>query len=245
MLQEEEKNQFPKVIPWIIHQTWKDQNIPQRFKPYVRSWRNHHPDWEYRLWDDAANRNFIRTQHHWFLPIYDNYSLNIQRADAIRYFILYTYGGLYVDLDFECFKPVEPLLEGKKCVFGIESPEHSRRQGIDQIISNAFMAAIPKHPFFYAVMKHLVTDMPEKQDFGRFVLETTGPLMLSRLLANFQNGNDITLMPSEYLFPLDMDTAEQFLAGHSSPQTDQVLKNAYAVHYHCGSWWKEGHVEVG
>lgn len=241
MPQGKEKSQPERGIPRIIHQTWKDQNIPQRFKSYVRSWQKNHPSWEYHLWDDTANRHFIQTQYSWFLPIYDNYSLNIQRADVIRYFILYTWGGLYVDLDFECFKPVDPLLTGKACVFGIESPEHSLRKGVDRIISNAFMAAVPRHPFFYTVMKQLVTDIPEQMDFGRFVLETTGPLMLSRVLSKFHDGNDITLLPSEYLFPLDMEAAEQFLKGQSSPGIDRALKNAYGVHYHCGSWWKDGY----
>ena len=241
MPQLEEKSRPEKGIPRIIHQTWKDQNIPQHFKSYVRSWQKNHPSWEYRLWDDAANRHFIQTQYSWFLPIYDNYSLNIQRADVIRYFILYTYGGLYVDLDFECFKPVDPLLADNVCVLATESPKHSRWHGIDPIVSNAFMASIPKHPFFYTVMKVLITDTPVQTDLDRFVLETTGPLMLSRVFEKYQDHDDMALLSSRYLFPLDMNEAEQVLAGLWSDKIDQALKNAYGVHYHCGSWWKDGH----
>jgi len=35
----------------------------------------------------------------WFLPTYDNYPYNIQRVDSSRYFLLYQYGGMYVDMD--------------------------------------------------------------------------------------------------------------------------------------------------
>ena len=38
--------------------------------------------------------------------IYDNYDVNIKRVDAVRYFYLYHFGGLYVDLDFECIKNI-------------------------------------------------------------------------------------------------------------------------------------------
>ena len=33
------------------------------------------------------------------LNTYDNYSYPIMRADVIRYFFLYHYGGLYLDMD--------------------------------------------------------------------------------------------------------------------------------------------------
>ena len=34
-----------------------------------------------------------------FLAPYRSYPYDIQRADAIRYFILFEFGGLYLDLD--------------------------------------------------------------------------------------------------------------------------------------------------
>ena len=35
----------------------------------------------------------------WFLEDWDGYEFPIQRADAIRYFVLAHYGGIYIDLD--------------------------------------------------------------------------------------------------------------------------------------------------
>ena len=35
----------------------------------------------------------------WFLEDWDQYEFPIQRADAIRYFVLSHYGGIYIDLD--------------------------------------------------------------------------------------------------------------------------------------------------
>ena len=42
------------MIPRIIHQTWKSRDIPKHLRGYQESWLHKHPDWEYRLWDDAA-----------------------------------------------------------------------------------------------------------------------------------------------------------------------------------------------
>jgi mannosyltransferase OCH1-like enzyme len=35
----------------------------------------------------------------WFLETFDGYVYPIQRADAIRYFVLHHFGGIYIDLD--------------------------------------------------------------------------------------------------------------------------------------------------
>jgi mannosyltransferase OCH1-like enzyme len=42
---------------------------------------------------------FIKEKYPWFLPVFDAYPYNIQRADVIRYFALAYYGGTYLDLD--------------------------------------------------------------------------------------------------------------------------------------------------
>jgi hypothetical protein len=38
-------------------------------------------------------------EYPWFLETYDGYPFPIQRADAIRYFVLAHFGGTYLDLD--------------------------------------------------------------------------------------------------------------------------------------------------
>lgn len=51
------------------------------------------------MWTDAKSRELIATEYPWFLNTFDNYSQPIQRADAIRYFVLNHFGGIYIDLD--------------------------------------------------------------------------------------------------------------------------------------------------
>lgn len=58
-----------------------------------------HKDFEYKLWTDESSLAFIKEHYPWFLPTYLGYQFNIQRADAIRYFVLHKYGGVYLDLD--------------------------------------------------------------------------------------------------------------------------------------------------
>lgn len=39
------------------------------------------------------------SRYPWFLETFDGYPYPIQRADAIRYFVLHHFGGIYIDLD--------------------------------------------------------------------------------------------------------------------------------------------------
>ncbi len=49
-----------------------------------------------------CRRQFIADHYPWFLHMYDNYSQEIMRINAARYFIVYHYGGMYLDIDMEC-----------------------------------------------------------------------------------------------------------------------------------------------
>lgn len=52
-----------------------------------------------QLWTERASRDFIETEYPWFLRTYDGYRYPVQRVDAVRYFLLLHYGGIYMDLD--------------------------------------------------------------------------------------------------------------------------------------------------
>lgn len=52
-----------------------------------------------QLWTEETSREFIETEYPWFLRTYDRYLYPVQRVDAVRYFLLMHYGGIYLDLD--------------------------------------------------------------------------------------------------------------------------------------------------
>jgi inositol phosphorylceramide mannosyltransferase catalytic subunit len=226
----------PTAIPKILHQTWKRADIPFEFIGFVDSWRRHHPQWEYRLWTDEDNRRFIAAHYPEFLASFDAYTQPIQRADAVRYFLLHHFGGLYVDLDFRACRPIDPLLAGHDCVLGLEPEDHSRIHQRPRIVGNAFLAAAPRHPFFAEVIRRL----PEFS--GRpTALESTGPFMLSDVFDAFEQPETVWLAPSEPFYPLTLEQADRFRAtGHSEVD----LSAAYAIHFHRGTWWRASSADV-
>jgi mannosyltransferase OCH1-like enzyme len=230
------------AIPKLLHQTWKDTEIPEHYRPLAATWIENHPGWTYQLWTDEMNREFIREYHHDFLELYDSYEFNIQRVDAVRYFILYSYGGIFVDLDFECIKNVEPILAGRQSIFGLEPDAHCIFHQKQKIVCNAFMASVPGNLFFAEICKNLRTD---KNIFSNTtppwfkVLESTGPFKLTRLYDVSENQAAITLLDSDLLYPCTIDETRELL--NDNPQISQSVQDrinkAYAIHYFLGSWW--------
>jgi hypothetical protein len=170
-------------IPSIIHQTWKSTSaIPETFRPWIRSCLALNPDWEYWLWSDDDMRRLVSTAYPQYLELYDGYPSQSQRVDVFRYFVLYEYGGLYVDLDMECLRPIDGAIDDKDCLLSQEPVEHAlllAPVGVP-LVSNALMACRPAHPFFAHVISGLRSYtrswlMTSNND----VLSTTGPYMLT------------------------------------------------------------------
>lgn len=226
-------------IPPILHQTWKDNNIPEEFDRLARSWRKNHAHWEYCFWTDEMNRNFIKEHFAYFLPIYDNYTTNIERVDAVRYFVLYKYGGFYIDLDFECLANIEPVVSDAACVFGKEPSEHCNWHSKDLIISNAFMGATPRFHFFDVLCRELqqnrqLTDHPNTR-----VLESTGPFMLSRIYMGYEKKAEISVLEADVLYPLTQDELGYQKDDFQKEAIQAKLQKAYGIHHYAGTWWKK------
>lgn len=224
-------------IPHIIHQTWKDENIPLHLKSYVETWKIHHPGWDYILWTDVMNREFILEEAPGFMSVYDGYPYAIQRVDAVRYFILKKYGGVFVDLDFECLKCIAPLLHGAQFVAGLEPDTHARSHQKDIIISNAFMASVPGGSFIQALCENVMRNnfLKYYREPGfNYVLDCAGPFMLTKAYKAFDHKEQIAILPAEVLFPLIKDSK----TGAVNRENIQLVKNtAYAIHHYWGSWW--------
>ena len=228
-------------IPRIVHHMWKDRDIPDHFRAWYESWRTHHPQWEFRLWTDDDLRALIAEHYAWFLPVYDGYTEGIKRADAARYFVLYHYGGLYADLDYEALRPLDPLLAGHSLVLTEEPPAHVQDHAESllhaRMLCNALIASVPGHPFWRLVFDLLLAwrDAPDP-------LDATGPFLLSRAYAAYRDEAPLTLLPYQLLCPLD---SVSWWPGQPPATRQLIARDAYALHHWYGSWWREPVVAPG
>ncbi|KAL4232655.1 hypothetical protein ACF0H5_007343 [Mactra antiquata] len=143
-------------IPHILHQTYKSEQIPINFASNLESFLKWNPAWTYYLWTDDSARQLIQERHPYLLEIWDNYRKPINRADALRYVVLYEFGGVYADLDVEFLRPLDRVTMKYACIFPTEPFEHSAfRLGIPYLLSNAVMMCRPKHPFIAQMLQNL------------------------------------------------------------------------------------------
>jgi hypothetical protein len=238
-----------QAFPKIIFQTWKTHSLPKQFAYWSETWKKYN-DYEYILWDDKENREFVAANFEWFLPTYDGYDAGIKRADAIRYMFLYTHGGIYADLDFECLKPFDELLEKYKSydiILGSMDSD-STKWHLSNNIPNAIMISKPGSTFWIRVLKEMerrskIPGRPEVQ---------TGPIVLKDVYrwSYFLGpgvarafGYSIKVLEPAALYPiswvLDEEERKNALASDLTTLT-QAMKSkypdSYAVTYWTHSW---------
>ena len=156
-------------FPKIIHQTYKDIHIPEDWKISQIMWKKMHPDYQYMLWTDLDIRNYIKINYPEFLELHDSYKYNIQRADMIRYFILYDFGGIYSDLDIYPVENIESHLTddlSNADVLVVNSGN------INSYLTNSFMISKIKAPiwkFVHEKLKEKKTNICDRKTFFYYV----------------------------------------------------------------------------
>lgn len=228
-------------IPQTIHQIWssKYKPYPRIFAKLADTWKQHHPNWEYILWDDKRMESFMRTYYPEYEEAFKRFPYDVQRWDVIRYLILYKMGGFYVDCDYECRKPFDTLLGDRACCLGLEPSSNAAYAHRDICIGNALMAVEAGHPFMKELIDHvMILPIPEELPLNKisYVVSSTGPIFLSDLYDKSIYRNDICLMSDEKVAPFSTLECKALIHGKFPDQYESRKKNAWAIHYFTTSW---------
>lgn len=151
--------------------------------PLMQTWRTHHPSWTFKVWDAQSVGALVNASYPKFATTFHALPSKIQQADAARYVILHAEGGLYADLDVECFHPFDETLESKGtrgAVLFFEEPS-SHWEAHNTIVSNGLMAAPCAHPLLSRLL-HAIKPGPE-------VFASTGSHMLQETLKACDSGS--------------------------------------------------------
>lgn len=146
------KDGRPQEIPKIIHQVyhnWKEPGnitMPEDWDKVRSTCLERNVGWEYRLWTDVSSREFIRDEYPWFLNTYNGYRFPVQRTDAVRYFLIRHFGGIYLDLDNGCLENLEALL-----YYPAWTTDGGRGA-----LSNNILGGRPGHPFWTLLTESLI-----------------------------------------------------------------------------------------
>ncbi len=229
------------IVPKIIHQIWINENgqtastVPAKYKDYYESWTKFNQDSLHVLW---TNDNLMYSEefksipgHEELIRTYHNFPLFIQKLDMLRLIILYVYGGIYVDMDYICYRNIFASLpsdyNSRDCYI-VKS-----KFLFSESFQNSLIVCKKNSPFILEYLKNIckahnqLMALPERNVFTSdiinyiFVVDVTGPAMIDKTYVTYDYKETIgTLDTDRYLEGLD-----------GGPKGLRVCQ-----HYHHASW---------
>lgn len=199
------------MIPATVHRIWLGGQEPEWIAELAASWER--PGWQLRRWDDEAVEQLFPLANQ---AIYDRAPciaprhVGQLRADVVRYEILYRCGGVYVDADFECLRPLDPLLD-RECFVARESPAW---------INNAVIGAVAGHPFIERLVTGLAASVEANAGFKPNRL--SGPRYLTGVWR--ADPSRVQVLPSHLFYPYSWTEIDEHEPGEEWPES-------YAVHH--------------
>lgn len=209
------------MIPKRIHYCWFGHGeMPELAQKCIASWRDFMPDYEYKIWTEE---NFDVNLIPYTKEAYEARKFAFV-SDYVRLWALYHEGGVYLDVDFEVFKPFDDLLQWDAFA-GYEGSKYSPvMMGV--IASCAHGEWIEEQLSYYNDRRFVKAD-------GSFDLTTNTQFVSDRMReggfvqdGQEKNYKDLHVFPVDYFCPRQT-TGEYFRT-----------ENTYCDHLGLASWGK-------
>lgn len=224
-------------IPKVIHYCWFGKNdLSSLAIKCIDSWKKFCPDYEIILWNednfDISCNDFVK----------EAFEMNKWAfvSDYARLYVLYHYGGIYMDADVELVKNIDDILDNRKAVTGYQE---------DITIPAALMAAEPHNVWIKRLLdyyddRHFI--MPD----GSLDFKTNSEIITVisckkfgfRIGDSFIREGEVHILPSVYLAPYKKTI---FKLKNQNIYDIYKIDNelTYAIHHAVGSWTPRNNVE--
>lgn len=193
------------AIPKVMHRIWfGPRPMPQLYKDFADQWLELNPDWEMQEWGYGNMPPLVNqeqfdgcgtTWHPGRGDAKEASMIQVTQADIAAYEILYLHGGLYLNCDMKPIKPLPPDFCDHDAVLAYELD--------GWLISNAFMAAEPKHPLLRTVIDRIPASVSDSTNKSMDWI--TGPKLLTAVKKEAHD--DVLVWPARYCNPFMPDQA--------------------------------------
>jgi mannosyltransferase OCH1-like enzyme len=140
-----------------------------------------------------------------------------QASDVIRYNILYQYGGVYLDLDFEPLKSIEPLLHGVEAFVVHENKD---------FVCNGIYGAIPGHSLSELLVLQLEPNW--RMHENGTVNQQTGPYHITKQVNDLKTRNKTGMKNRFQTFAPHVFFPYAWFEKNPGPPYDE---HSYTVHH--------------
>lgn len=169
------------TIPKVLNFVWLGSELPFKFKRMIDTWTLHNPSYVIRVWNDELANSFMADKC--LKSVYDCTANYGKKSDVLRYEILLHFGGLYIDIDYECVQALT-FLNDRACSFfcGMSNT------GVVEI-NNGIIGCTANHPLMQSIVNSVKYKDSEAQDKAIGTLQMTGIMsfLSSTDMSSFQN----------------------------------------------------------
>jgi mannosyltransferase OCH1-like enzyme len=228
----------------VLHQIWWQgrDKVPADYPNHSQSWIDLNPSFRYMFWDERSITKLVREYPQPVQVAFDGLPHMIQKIDMAKFLILHKYGGLYVDMDSECLKPIAELLQSSQIVLvQINVNMLAKFLGYGKLtgdmLQNGIMAGAKQHPFWMYCIKCL---MDEDKTQGlletrlKYIFRTTGPGLLTKAYNSYKEHKpgEIKMLPHTLVDSVSYCDYELYKC--ATQNCAKRFPNAYSIH-HFGS----------
>lgn len=155
----------------------------------INTWREKNPDYEVKVWGNEHLRSYNWHLDGWMRAMGPRELCGV--ADLMRFEILWREGGITLDADSICVRPLEDwLLETNE--FAAWENEHMLDGGL---LGMSALGAVKGSPFFEKIVKDFLDQEIVIDDMAWIV---TGPLKITK--AWRESRYPLTIYPSHYFY---------------------------------------------
>ena len=209
------------MIPKIIHYCWFGKGeMPEEAIKLIETWKKNCRDYKIIRWDES---NFDINCNVYVKEAYKSKKYAFV-TDYVRLYVLYNYGGIYMDTDVEVCKPFDELLNSK-AFSGYESTH---------FIPTGTMASCKKNKW----IKILLDDYTNIHFFKNGVMDlTTNTQRITETTLKYYDvklDGDMIVTEDFIIYPFEYLCAKDWYTGKIYKN-----KNTYTIHHFAKSWQKK------
>lgn len=206
-------------IPKVIHYCWFGRGPKSSLiNKCIASWQKYLFDYEIIEWNED---NFDLDTNIFVKEAYQCQKYAFV-SDYVRLYVLYKYGGIYMDTDCEVLKPLDKFLN------------HESFSGYEKInlIPTAIMGA-KKNNYWIKMLLDYYQDRHFILSDGNLDT-TTNVLIISKITSDAYN---LTLNNQEINFNGNVIYPKEYFCPKNGFETKALItKNTYTIHHFNGSW---------
>lgn len=218
------------MISKRIFYMWCGSTKPADVNGCIQSWREKMPKYEYIEINETNCEYFDFEQqcleNDFFRYVYQN-KMWAYVADYVRFFVLYKFGGIWLDTDVQILKSLDDFLSNK-LFLGCENFTH---------IETAIIGAEKENIVLKDILNFYNDEIWQSELYS-------SPRIMSYILTKYgfsggsdkilQLKNDVIIYPPKYFYPYKLNSV------YSS---ECLTKNSYAIHWWKASWGRPEFLE--